>query len=338
MVIPETSASAGHGDKDQSKAPSIMDALTTLSDALAASTASTQGDLGRLDSVVREATKELVLSFETLTETTRRQNASHARLMAELSGGGDENHLDLQEFVEGMRTVLSEFGDVIGSYSMETMRINGKVLEVLEHMQEMKAMLVEIDSIADDTNMLAINAALEAARAGEYGKGFQVVSTEIRHLAKKTKRIDGEVNDRVERTSALSLQAQRALKVLVTTDLSALATARGEVERMADRLTELEVEINRALGDSEGFASTVQGAAMGAVRAMQFEDIVTQVVATLIKRIGLIPEKLQAEVAQLPTNPTAEDIVGCLNRALEVPGVRMPAQQEILDEGDVTLF
>ncbi|MDH5218129.1 MAG: methyl-accepting chemotaxis protein, partial [Gammaproteobacteria bacterium] len=130
------------------------------------------------------------------------------------------------------KKVVSTAVSAISSLAHEVETSSGVIRELEHNSQEIGSVLDVIRGIAEQTNLLALNAAIEAARAGEQGRGFAVVADEVRNLAKRTQEATQEIQTMIER---LQTGANNAVTVMESSQCKAQETA-GQAEEAGEVL------------------------------------------------------------------------------------------------------
>jgi len=186
--------------------------LSAASEEMSAITAHTGGIIQNQ----RSETEQVATAMNEMTATVQEvaQNITHT---ANAAGEANEHSANGRKIVD---QTIDQMNDLARQVEEATATIH----ELEQQSESINAVLDVIKSIAEQTNLLALNAAIEAARAGEQGRGFAVVADEVRTLAGRTQVSTEEINQMIEK---LQTGSQKAVQVM---DKS-LEQARAVVER-----------------------------------------------------------------------------------------------------------
>ena len=133
---------------------------------------------------------------------------------AEIAGGAqnaEKSARDSQGVAAQGAEVVDKSINIVNELSSEVQQASGSISELAKDVENIGTILDTIRGIAEQTNLLALNAAIEAARAGEQGRGFAVVADEVRNLAARTQDSTQEIQQMIEK---LQFGASEAVMVM----------------------------------------------------------------------------------------------------------------------------
>lgn len=313
-----------------------------------------KSELHQVQDVQGGAISGLFESFTTLEMQTRNQESLVMRLIDlighqsdSMGDGGSAFHNEATELVE-------MFVESIKSMSEGSMELVSSMSDMGEQINHIDKLLGEINSISSQTNLLALNAAIEAARAGEAGRGFAVVADEVRLLSQRSDHFSAQIREKYEGIRGTMNCANNIVGEMASRDLSLTLNSEGRMEELMKEMEEINQQVADELKQVSTFSEEISAGVNVACRSLQFEDMTKQLLGHMEVRIDSIDSSITAishlndnysVVKQVqPEERVEEDQARSLASPPPPPsqlsGVmrQSPVNQTDMESGDIELF
>ncbi len=325
--------------------------LNELRDFVSNEVEGSRAEVERARDLIRQAVAGLGGSFDAMNRKSRQQSQALARIVDRAGDDGGAG-VDVARFAQHASSRMEQLVEALEQVSGQSNTTVNHIDEMAQHLDGIFALLEDVKSIADQTNLLALNAAIEAARAGEAGRGFAVVADEVRNLSERSTTFNEQIRKLAHSSKESIAKVRDTVSQMASRHMDRSREARHEAAAMLDNVAAINSSLGEGMREISECGRAIDSSVADAVRALQFEDIATQTLSgvhthldrlTTINREAVALQELLHRSGGVFDNELVAALqkVGARLRDMRVEWERpphKPVSQQSMGAGTVELF
>jgi len=329
---------------------SLRALLTDIDEAYSAEMHRIKADVERVKGILLEAVSNLTDGFSSMNNLVQREDEMVQAIVARSRSNEDtDDSININKFAVMTEDIMANFITVLMSVSTQSLETAHNLDEMQEQLDGIFSLLTESKTIADQTNLLALNAAIEAARAGEAGRGFAVVADEVRSLSTRAASFNDQIAEKVHMAKSAIDLVNSTVNEMASSDTSSSIESQEKIKKALIAIANMDTFFTRTISDVSDVTTDIERVIGETVRILQFEDITSQVLSEAAERstrVSNITNEIHHAVLQeFSNNSTSvieyiDEIRAGVNRIRETWQDKHTSVStaENLDEREVDLF
>ena len=307
-------------------------------------------DVERVKGILLEAVSNLTDGFSSMNNLVQREDEMVQMIVARSRSNEDtDDSININKFAVMTEDIMANFITVLMSVSSQSLETAHNLDEMQEQLDGIFSLLNESKTIADQTNLLALNAAIEAARAGEAGRGFAVVADEVRSLSTRAASFNDQIAEKVHMAKSAIDLVNTTVNEMASSDTSSSIESQEKIKKALIAIANMDKFFTRTISDVSDVTADIERVIGETVRVLQFEDITSQVLSEAAERsarVCNITNEIHHAVSQEISNDSIsvieyiDEIRAGVNRIRETWQDKHTSVStaENLDEREVDLF
>lgn len=207
----------------------------------------------------------------------------------------NESESNLNQVVESLKVALQAKNEMIT-------HIRG----LTQYTDELEKMATDVAAIAAQTNLLALNAAIEAARAGEAGRGFAVVADEVRKLSSLSSDTGKQMSEKVNVISAAIASASQVVEASANQDFQTVNDSEAAIHTVLDRFHQMSSSMSQATEAMQTIGQQIQDEISNVLVSLQFQDRTSQILSHVCKSLDALLRHLKQAKTEIQNGSSVQ--------------------------------